>query len=63
MRTEDPAGFLAEDYTFTAALLRKYTEGPSSNQRTSLFRAVCSKNLNIILAALDHAARCEEIAP
>jgi hypothetical protein len=27
-----------------------------NNDDQSLFRAVCSNNLNIILAALDHAA-------
>ena len=44
--------FLAEDYRFTADLLRKYAFG--TGQDTALFRAVCSNNLNIILAALAH---------
>jgi hypothetical protein len=48
----------AEDYRFTADLLRRYAFGPA--QDTALFRAVCSNNLNIILAALAHA---EAIAP
>ena len=46
--------FLAEDYRFTFDLLRKYAIGPA--QDTALFRAVCSNNLSIILAALDIAA-------
>ena len=40
-----------EDYRFTAQLLRAYMSLPD----TSLFRAVCSNNLSIILAALDQA--------
>ena len=49
--------FLAEDYKFTADLLRKYAYGTG---QWDLFRAVCSNNLNIILAALDLA---EAVAP
>jgi len=52
--TEDAAGFLHEDYRFTADLLRRYWGG--SQQDTALFRAVCSNNIRIILAALDQAA-------
>ena len=54
MNTEDAAGFLLEDYRFTADLLRKYWSG--AGQDTAMFRAVCSNNLSIILAALDAAA-------
>jgi hypothetical protein len=50
---DDPdVGFLPEDHAFTAELLRKYMNMDDQ----SLFRAVCSNNLNIILAALDRAA-------
>jgi hypothetical protein len=50
---DDPeVGFLPEDHAFTAELLRRYM----NNDDQSLFHAVCSNNLNIILAALDHAA-------
>ncbi len=42
---------LGEDYRYTADLLRKY----AANDRKDLFQAVCSNNLNIILAALDIA--------
>jgi hypothetical protein len=50
---DDPdVGFLPEDHAFTAELLRKYM----NRDDQSLFRAVCSNNLNIILAALDRAA-------
>jgi hypothetical protein len=53
---DDPeVGFLPEDHAFTADLLRKYM---NLNDQ-SLFRAVCSNNLNIILAALDRAAAAE----
>ena len=45
--------YLSEDFRFTADLLRKYAFG--TGQDTALFRAVCSNNLNIILAALDLA--------
>ena len=45
--------FLAEDYRHTGDLLRKYAFGKSED--ADLFRAVCSNNLNIILAALAHA--------
>jgi hypothetical protein len=52
----DTSDFLAEDYRHTADMLRRYV-----NMRDrSLFHAVCSNNLNIILAALAHA---EAIAP
>ena len=44
--------FLPEDYAFTADLLRRHV----ANKRDDLFRAVCSNNLNIILAALDMAS-------
>ena len=50
--------FLAEDYKYTGDLLRKYAFG--TGQDPALFRAVCSNNLNIILAALAHA---EAVAP
>jgi predicted glycosyltransferase len=43
--------FLAEDYRFTADLLREYDK----RGEQVLFRAVCSNNLAIILAALDIA--------
>ena len=49
---EDGERFLLEDYAFTAALLRRHV----ANKRDDLFRAVCSNNLNIILAALDMAS-------
>jgi hypothetical protein len=55
MNTEDVAGFLAEDYQFTADLLRRYASGV--DQDTGLFRAVCSTSLPVILAALDAAAK------
>jgi uncharacterized tellurite resistance protein B-like protein len=42
----------SEDYRFTADLLRQHAEAG----RPDLFRAVCSNNLSIILAALDAAA-------
>ena len=48
--------FEPEDYAFTAKLLRDYC-----NDSRSAFRAVCSNNLNIILAALD--AQSEDMAP
>ena len=52
----DTDDFLAEDYRFTADLLRQYTapDRPIADSR-ALFHAVCSNNLNIILAALAHA--------
>ena len=50
--------FLAEDYKYTGALLRRYAFGKTED--VALFRAVCSNNLNIILAALAHA---EAVAP
>ncbi len=40
--------FEPEDYAFTAKLLRDYC-----NDNSKAFQAVCSNNLNIILAALD----------
>lgn len=43
--------FLREDYRFTADLLRQHM-----NTDRALFQAVCSNNLNIILAALEKAA-------
>ena len=43
--------FLAEDYRYTADLLRQHIQRADP----ALFRAVCSNNLNIILAALDKA--------
>jgi hypothetical protein len=53
--TEHPdasCDFMPEDYSFTAQLLRDYARlGPPK-----MFQAVCSNNLNIILAALDAAA-------
>jgi hypothetical protein len=42
----------SEDYAHTAELLRKYMNDRSPDN----FRAICSNNLNIILAALDLAA-------
>jgi hypothetical protein len=47
----DTEDFLAEDYRYTADLLREHVK----RDDPSLFRAVCSNNLNIILAALAHA--------
>jgi hypothetical protein len=59
----EPDDFRAEDYRFTADLLLLYT----ATKLPDLFRAVCSNNLNIILAALDlaekHAAKLEEETP
>ncbi len=43
------AGFAPEDYASTAKLMRQHTADASPK----LFQAVCSNNLNIILAALD----------
>ena len=54
MNTEDATGPIAEDYAFAAELLRRYASG--TGQDTAMFRAVCSNNLQIILAALDAAA-------
>ncbi len=51
--------FLAEDYRFLAKLLRKYASGP--RQETTLFNAVCSNNLNLILEALDEAAEVADL--
>lgn len=48
---EDDGAILAEDYAFTATLLRQHM-----NTDQKLFQAVCSNNLSIILAALDAAA-------
>ena len=42
--------FEPEDFAFTAKLLRKYAY---DIYHLRLFHAVCSNNLNIILAALD----------
>lgn len=47
---------LADDYRFTAALLRQHAETGS----TDLFRAACANNLIIILAALDAAANQQQ---
>jgi hypothetical protein len=52
----DTDDFLSEDYKFTADLLREYAR----RGEWALFRAVCSNNLAIILAALAHA---EAVAP
>jgi hypothetical protein len=46
----------AEDYAFTAGLLRTNSANPA------LFKATCSNNLNIILSALDVAATPAAIA-
>ena len=46
---EQSAGFAPEDYAFTTKLLRQHT----ADAAPKLFQAVCSNNLNIILAALD----------
>ncbi len=53
-------GTLPEDYRFTAKLLRLYASKggatvPGGIDAKSLFQAVCSNNLDIILAALDSA--------
>lgn len=48
--------FEPEDFAHVAKLLRKYC----NDDRTS-FRAVCSNNFNIILAALDAAS--QDLAP
>ena len=53
MRTEDTSGFLAEDYAYTAKLLRQHAD----IRGQELFRAVCSDYLAVILAALDAAAK------
>lgn len=45
--------FEPEDYAFTAKLLRDYCDMPD---KYKMFHAVCSNNLNIILAALDKAS-------
>jgi len=45
---EQAAGLAPEDYAYTAKLLRQHAGG-----RLDLFHAVCSHNVNIILAALD----------
>ena len=45
--------YMAEDYRFTADLLRKYAFG--KDRDGAAFNAVCSNNLNIILVALAHA--------
>jgi hypothetical protein len=49
---------LAEDFRYTADLLRRYAFGKTRDG--ALFNAVCSNNLNIILAAL---ALAEAVAP
>jgi hypothetical protein len=48
----------AEDYAFTAELLRRHTR----DDKPKLFQAVCSNNLNIILSALDHAAGAPDLS-
>ena len=48
-REQASAGFAPEDYAYTAKLLRQH----NADAATKLFQAVCSNNLNIILAALD----------
>jgi hypothetical protein len=62
--TDTSDHFLPEDYRFTADLLRRYTEpdSPVADSR-ALFRAVCSNNLNIILAALDKAGAEDDDRP
>jgi tagatose-1,6-bisphosphate aldolase non-catalytic subunit AgaZ/GatZ len=52
----EPWVVLAEDYRFTADLLRQHAEAGRPDQ----FRAVCSNNLLVILAALDAAANQAE---
>ena len=49
------ADFPAEDYRFTAELLRQHM-----NTNRAQFQAVCSNNLSIILAALDKASGARE---
>jgi len=49
--------FEPEDFAFTAKLLRKHCQS-----NPTFFEAVCSNNLNIILAALDHLSG-EETQP
>ena len=56
-RAVGEAPFEPEDFAFTAKLLREHT----SNDLRYAFYAVCSNNLNIILAALD--AQSEDMAP
>lgn len=51
--SDEDEPFLPEDFAFTAELLRRHIAA----KRTDLFQAVCSNNLNIILAALDAAGR------
>lgn len=50
-RAVGSAPFEPEDYAFTARLLRAHCNAATP----VMFRAVCSNNLNIILAALDAA--------
>lgn len=50
------APFEPEDYGYTATLLRDYC-----NTNPKAFQAVCSNNLNIILAALDAQAGESEL--
>lgn len=56
-RAVGEAPFEPEDFSYTAKLLRLYIRYDNRN----MFRAVCSNNLNIILAALDAAS--EDLAP
>ena len=49
----------AFEFRFTATLLRGYSAPDEENapcRNSTLFQAVCSNNLSIILAALDQAA-------
>lgn len=51
----EPAAFEPEAFAGIAELLRRYTSDDKEANRHK-FRAVCSNNLNIILAALDKAS-------
>lgn len=55
-RAVGEAPFEPEDFSWTAKLLRAYC-----NDSRSQFYALCSDNLNIILAALDAAS--EDLKP
>lgn len=56
LRGKTGSKFDPEDYTFTADLLRQYMNGNPKS-----FHAVCSNNLNIILAALDQAGAAPDL--
>lgn len=47
----------AEDYQFTAGLLRKHAH----DDKRELYHAVCANNMNVILSALDQAAAAPDL--